>query len=76
MSNVIELKALRRMGSEIHQYIHCAECFNELPAGDSPKEYQMLEIGWTEKGLQVWCWRHGKNVLHLDFAGKKLKALQ
>ena len=63
------------MGSEIHQYIHCAECFNELSDGDSPKEYQVLEIGWTEKGLQIWCRRHSKNVLHLDFAGQKLKAL-
>lgn len=75
MGDVIEFKALRRTDSEIHQYIHCAECINELPAGMSPKEYQTLEIGWTEKGLQIWCAWHGKNVLHLDFANQKLKSI-
>lgn len=75
MNNIIEFKALRRKESDIHQYIHCAECFNELRDGESPREYQVLEIGWTEKGLQIWCRRHIKNVLHLDFTGQKLKAL-
>ncbi len=75
MGNVIELKVLCRKHSEIHQYIHCAACFNEVPADTSPKEYQLLEIGWTELGLQVWCPRHAMNVVNLDFDGQKLKAL-
>ncbi len=75
MGNVIELKVLRRRGSAIQQYIHCAKCFNELPADTSPKEHQLLEVGWTEKGLQVWCVRHEENVMHLDFDGRKLRTL-
>ena len=77
MSNVIELKVFRRRSSAIHQYIHCAKCLDEFPASDSesPKAYQMIEVGCTEKGLQVWCVRHEENVLHLDFEGRKLKAL-
>ena len=36
MGNVIALKVLRR--SEIHTYMHCAKCLDELPAGESLKE--------------------------------------
>jgi hypothetical protein len=31
-----------------------------------------LEVGWTPKGLQVWCKRCERNVLHLDFEGRKV----
>ena len=73
MGNVIALKVLRH--SEIHTYMHCVKCLDELPAGESPKEYQWLEIGWTERGLQIWCSRHNENVLHLDLDSQKLRAI-
>jgi len=38
------------------------------------REYGRLEMGFTERGLQVWCLRHDLNVLHLDFAGEQLEA--
>lgn len=28
-----------------------------------------LTIGFTKRGLQVWCWRHQANVMHIDFMG-------
>ena len=70
-SNVIELKAFRPPPeSGIKLYVHCKQCFQEMPT------YQQdLEIGWTEKGLQVWCRWHDMNVMHLDFEGRKVKSI-
>ena len=79
MSNVIALKVLRR--SEIHTYMHCAKCLDEFylrksnQFGSSLKEYQMIEVGCTERGLQIWCLRHNENVLHLDIDSQKLRAI-
>ena len=51
----------------ITAYMHCKQCVNELPEGTSPQEYSSLEVGWTKRGLQVWCFRHKVNVCHIDF---------
>ena len=55
----------------IHHYIHCGACLDELPTGASPAKYQRIQAGWTEKGLQVVCMRHGCNIIHIDFEGHK-----
>ena len=52
----------------IEMYLHCGLCITEHA------KPQMLEVGWTQRGLQVWCKRHDCNMLHLDFEGKQLKA--
>ncbi len=57
--------------NEIRMYLHCAECLDELPVGESPKSWARLNVGWTVLGIQVWCVRHEKNVLHVDFEGQK-----
>jgi len=31
-----------------------------------------FSIGWTEKGLQVWCETCDSNVINLDFKGQKV----
>lgn len=58
---------------EIKAYMHCALCVDEFKAGKapgkSPATYARLSVGWTPAGLQVWCERHGVNVLHVDFEG-------
>lgn len=59
---------------EIGSYIHCGMCLSELPKGVSPQEYQKIQAGWTNLGLQIWCIRHDCNIIHIDFGGKKLKA--
>jgi hypothetical protein len=51
--------------NELRGYIHCGMCLKEN-AGP-----QMLEIGWTKLGLQIWCRRHNANVMHIDFQGQK-----
>ena len=52
-------------------FLHCKKCIAELPAGESPREYAAIEAGWTKLGLQLWCRRHEKNILHVDFEGQK-----
>ncbi len=56
---------------EIKAYMHCGLCLEEFKAGkgkgESPQTYAKLSCGWTELGFQVWCYRHGANVVHVDF---------
>jgi len=58
------------MGKEINQYLHCGKCIEEIPDGLSAQEWQQLEIGYTAKGLQIWCRRHDCNVCNIDFEGQ------
>jgi len=64
--------ALRRIRNQIVSFFHCKDCLEELPDGQSPQSYASLEVGWTKKGLQVWCKRHDKNVIHVDFLKQKV----
>lgn len=58
--------------NEIIAYIHCGKCLEELPKKTSPKDYSMVQCGWTKKGFQVWCNRHDLNIIHADFKGQKV----
>ena len=40
----------------------------------SMRHYSALDVGFTDRGLQVWCRRHQLNVVHVDFAGQALEA--
>ncbi len=60
--------------NEIGMYLHCAKCFDAMPDGVSPKEYQRIQAGWTEQGLQIWCTRHECNIIHIDFEGVQHRA--
>jgi hypothetical protein len=55
--------------NEIVQFFHCGECLRELKAQQysvSPESYSRLSVGFTRKGIQVWCHRHDINVMHMD----------
>lgn len=58
---------------EIMQFMHCKKCVEELPKGESPKNYARLSAGWTKLGIQIWCVRHEMNVVHIDFMGQKVQ---
>ena len=46
----------------------CHMCKNELPEGASLSENSRLAFGITSDGaLQLWCSKHGCNVMHFDF---------
>ena len=55
-------------GCGIVSFFHCGKCIEEWkngpPTGQSPAEFAMLSVGYTEQGVQVWCPRHGMNVVH------------
>lgn len=57
--------------NEITSFFHCAECIESVPPGLSPREWAELEVGFTPQGIQVWCKRHERNVLHIHFEGLK-----
>jgi hypothetical protein len=59
----------------VENWLHCRQCFDELPPNTSPKEWARLSVGWTVQGLQVWCDRHECNVLHVDFEGARHPAI-
>lgn len=54
----------------IHTYLHCGMCLREKPPGISPRTYARFEVGWTDRGLQMWCVRHEANIVHIDFEGQ------
>ena len=58
-------------GNEIVLFMHCGMCIEDKPDDISPQDWARIEVGWTEKGLQVWCKRHGCNMIHMDFEGQK-----
>ena len=69
---------LQNLNNNIKNQIVCAKCeaeyIAEKPINTSLQEYSLLDVGFTDVGLQVWCRRHNVNVVHVDFGGNKLKA--
>lgn len=58
--------------NEIEMFFHCIHCLTEKPADQSPREWCHNEVDWTPKGFQVWCVRHERNVVNVDFLGQKM----
>ena len=56
---------------KIKMFLHCKKCLDELPGDQSPRDYAAIEAGWTKLGLQLWCKRHEKNIIHVDFEGQR-----
>jgi hypothetical protein len=50
----------------IKSYFHCKTC---LTKNNEPDK---IAVGWTWKGLQVWCDNCDTNVIALDFLGNKV----
>lgn len=70
--------SLENLQNKILNNIVCSKCEIEFKkAGTrshSLQEYSMLDVGFTNIGLQVWCRRHDVNVVHIDFNGNRLDA--
>ena len=62
----------RKSRPKILLYFNCKKCVDELPIGETPESFGRLTVGWTKKGLQVFCVRHRLNVITLDFKGQKV----
>ncbi len=61
------------MKNKITLYFHCAECEKKnRPRTISMNDYARISVGWTQKGLQIWCNRCNRNVMAFDFLGQKI----
>ena len=49
----------------IKSYFHCKSCYEK-------NEKDILAVGWTLNGLQVWCDNCDTNIIALDFLGQKV----
>ena len=56
------------MPCEIVAHMHCGQCMDEMPAGESPQSWARRDIGFTESGVQVWCLRHDRNIITIDLS--------
>ena len=70
--------SLENLQNKITNQIVCSKCEIEFMKGrtgsPSLQKYSLLDVGFTKRGLQVWCRRHDVNVVHIDFDGNRLKA--
>ena len=69
---------MKHLLNSITEAVVCSKCFDELEQGVSDmgslQQQASLDVGFTDRGLQVWCRRHQVNVVHIDFAGMSLDA--
>tara|TARA_B100001057_G_C22814186_1_gene936681 strand:+ start:1629 stop:1892 length:264 start_codon:yes stop_codon:yes gene_type:complete len=58
---------------KINKPVVCTKCSEEFiqSASDarSLQEYTKLDVGFSDRGFQVWCRRHELNVCHFNFNG-------
>ena len=41
----------------------------------SPRDFAKIEVGFTKKGIQVWCITHEINIAHFDLCGNKVQII-
>ena len=62
--------------NQIKEPIVCVKCSDEFAKGlsdaNSLRDFTKVDVGLTDRGLQVWCQRHEINICHLDFANEKI----
>ena len=61
--------------NRIIQFVHCTKCIDELDDDDSPRDNANYEVGFTKKGIQVWCITHDINIAHFDLCGNKVQII-
>ena len=64
--------------NHIKEPIVCAACMEEFAQGRSDAaslaEFMRMDIGFTDRGLQVWCRRHDRNIVEINFEGQMPEA--
>ena len=72
-----DIAKLDYLFNKIKEPIVCVKCSHEFLSGQtdskSLQEYSKIDVGFTERGLQIWCQRHQLNICHINFDGKKLE---
>ena len=61
--------------NQIKEPIVCVKCSDEFMTGQtdskSLQDYSRIDVGFTERGIQLWCQRHQINICHINFNGQK-----
>lgn len=64
--------------NHIKEPIVCAACMDEFAQGHSDAAslaaFMRMDIGFTDRGLQVWCRRHDRNIVEINFDGQMPEA--
>ena len=64
--------------NQIKEPIICAACMDEFSKGLSDaaslRDFMRMDIGFTTRGLQVWCQRHDRNIVEINFDGQMPEA--
>ena len=60
------------LANEIETPWHCPLCLQQLPAGETMRQWARLRSGRTPRGIQVWCTRHEYTVAYYDIQGNPL----
>ncbi len=50
--------------TRIVRYFHCAECRRQIPGNETMEKWTRFNVGFTSTGIEVWCVRHRKLVVH------------
>mgnify|MGYP006188411573 CR=1 FL=1 len=70
-----DIKNLEYLLYKIKEPVVCTKCSDEFIAGTtdarSMQEYMKVDLGFSDRGFQVWCQRHQVNVCHINFENKK-----
>ena len=70
-----DISELEYLLFNINKPVVCTKCSDEFIEGStdakSLQEYTKLDVGFSDRGFQVWCRRHELNVCHFNFDGQK-----
>ena len=63
---------------KINKPVVCTKCSDEFVGGStdakSLQEYTKVDVGFTDRGFQIWCRRHELNICHFNFEGLEPEA--
>ena len=72
-----DLEKLSYLLNQIKEPIVCVKCSDEFISGQtdakSLQDYSRIDVGFTDRGLQIWCQRHQLNICHINFDGNRLE---
>ena len=72
-----DIKEFQHLFHKIKKPIVCVKCSDEFSAGQtdakSLQDYSRIDVGFTDRGIQMWCQRHQINICHVNFNGELLE---
>ena len=73
-----DISELEYLLYKINKPVVCTKCSDEFVRGStdakSLQEYTKVDVGFSDRGFQIWCRRHELNICHFNFEGLKPEA--